>query len=166
MDQKDYFEVIWKRYERYFDLKRNINLLGENFDIFASFKVVNNRTLITKRDVVDSYENNEFCMVKGFEELDANTIENYIRILKDSMDMLVKPHRNHMNTYITGVMVSYSEVASDVIHIIRSFKFTKPYKLYLHGWSEIRLIVVDLSKQVVITNRAGKKVKKVYQITP
>lgn len=166
MDQKDYFEVIWKRYERYFDLKRNINLLGENFDIFASFKILNNRTLITKQDVVDSYENNEFCMVKSFEELDIKIVENYINMLKDSIEILVKPHRNHMNTYITGVMVSYSEVASDVIHIIRSFKFTKPYKLYLHGWSEIRLIVVDLSKQVVITNRAGKKVKKVYQITP
>ena len=47
-------------------------------------------------------------------------------------------------------------------NFIKKFKFNKPYKLYFHGWSDIRLLLVDLSNNLVISNKQGKKVKKVY----
>lgn len=166
MDQREYIESIEKRYEKYFDVKRNINVSGENFDILASFTAVNNRTLITKNDVVDSYENNEYCLVKSYDEAALENVKGLGEILKKFLDEYVKPHRNHMNSYITGVIVTSKEADIEIEKFIKEFKYDRVYKFYLHGWSEVRLVMVDLSRNIIITNRAGKKVKEVYEFTP
>ena len=86
----------------------------------------------------------------------------YTEYLKTLINTLVKPHREHKSSTITGVIVCNTSIDKSTENFIKKFKFTKPYKLYFHGWSDIRLLLVDLSNNLVVSNKQGNSVKKVY----
>lgn len=166
MNSNEYISELNRRYDRYFDIKSNSLILDERIDLFAKFKVVNTRNFITKKDVVDSYENNEYCFVKSFESFNRDDLDRFIGFLKSANAEYVKPGYGHMSTYITGVIVSNSYVEDRLGEDIRKFKYTKPYRFYLNGWSEIRLVLVDLVRRKLTVNSSASRVKKVYQLTP
>ena len=166
MEINSYIEELKEKYVKYFDVECNINILDEYIDMFAKCNITNNRTLITKNDVVDSYENNEYCFIKKYPQVTMEDISKFIEFLITANRKFVMPQRNHMSTYITGIMVVNTQIEQDVEKYVRNFKHNRIYKLYLNGWSEIRLILTDLSRSIVITNKSARAVKKVYQIAP
>ena len=42
---------------------------------------------------------------------------------------------------------------------IAKARFHKEFKYGIQGWADLRLVVVDLSERVVLTNAAGKEMK-------
>ncbi|MGE5676442.1 MAG: hypothetical protein ACM3ZR_00115 [Pseudomonadota bacterium] len=165
MNRQEYMETLERKYARHFDIDRNIAIFGENLDIYAKHYNINVRTFITKNDIIDRYENNEYCFVKGFEKITGAETEAFEELLKTAAGNLVKPDREHMSTYITGVLVAES-IEENAVKAIKAFRYSKAYKFYLHGWCDVRYIGVDLGKETIITNKAGKVVNKVYSITP
>lgn len=166
MEYDEYINFLQNKFNRYFDIKRNINILGIKIDMFAKYFERNGRTLITQKDVIDAYENHEFCFIKCYENLSIDNIKEYENFLVEAVARYVKPHSEHMCTYVTGVMVSKDKVNDECTCEIKKFKYSKAFKFYLHGWCEVRLIVVDLASGNVITNSKGKSVKKVYEYAP
>lgn len=165
MTQDEYIENLHKKYERYFDVERDINLFGETFNIYAKHFNISGRTFITKNDVIDRCENNEYCFVKSLDTVTEAEAEAFGQFLKTAVEKLVNPNREHMSTYITGVIVA-NNVEENVSKAVKDYKYNKAYKFYLHGWCDVRYICVDLGKEEVITNKAGKMVNKVYTLTP
>lgn len=165
MDICDYLLQLGKMYEKYFTIEKNIKILDLPIDIYARYSDVGGRTLLTQKDVIDRFEVNELCFTKSFDEIKVNDVNDFINFLKLTTEKLVNPTRDHKCTTITGVIVSGKSVSDDVIKIISKFKYTKSYLFYLHGWSDIRLVLIDLQANRIITNKEGKKVKKVYQNT-
>lgn len=166
MERSKYIETIREKYSKYFDIENNIDILGEKIDMYARFSMKSNRTFLTKNDVVDSFETNEYCFVKTFKSLNLRNVTLFSEFLKGASKEFVAPHKNHMCSYVTGIMISDEPIPLEAKEYVKGFKFYKIYKLYLKGWSEVRLILVDLESNSVITNRPGKKVKKVYLPTP
>lgn len=166
MLRSEYFENIEKKYARYFDIKEGELIHNQKIDIFARFNEVNSRTVITKNDVVDSYETNEYCFLKGYESIKLGDITNFCEFLIKACEEFVVPHRNHMSSFITGVMVCDKKIPNELKTYAKRFKFKKAYKMFLFGWSEVRLIIVELESGDITTNSAGKRVYKVYQLTP
>lgn len=165
MDRHEYMETLELKYARHFDIEKNIGLFGETVDIYAKHYNVNVRTFITKNDIIDRYVNNEYCFVKGFENITSSEIAAFGEFLKTAAGNLVKPDKEHMSTYITGVLVAES-IEESAAKAIKAYRYSKAYKFYLHGWCDVRFIGVDLGKGMTITNKAGKMVNKVYCITP
>lgn len=164
MNAYDYLDLLEIKFQKYFDVSRNMYILDNKIDMFAVCNIVNSRTFITKNDIVDSYENNEYCFIKVFDSIDSMDIIYYCDFLKEALMTFVKPKANHMNSFITGVIIC-DDLKEEVIDLVKKFKYSKSYKFYLYGWSEIRLILIDVKSQRVITNKPGKKVIKVYQFT-
>lgn len=163
MQVDDYLDSIKKICLRNFDIKENFDLYGEKIDLFCECKIVNDRTFITKKDVVDSYLNHEYFIIKKYENIDLNNLQNFCNILKDSERKLVKADYNHMSSFIVGVVVTDNSISRDVKNCAKKFRYTKMYKLSLNGWTDIGLLLVDVSKKEVISNRKGKKVLPVYE---
>jgi len=165
MNTNDYLLLLEKMYDKHFFIEKNVKVLDIPIDIYARYSDVGGRTFVTQKDIIDKFEVNEFCFVKSFTELNENNINDFINFLKMTTEKIVNPSRDHKSTTITGVIVSESSVNDSIIKTISKFKYTKPYLFYFHGWSDIRLIFIDLQNNNIITNKEGVKVKKVYQTT-
>lgn len=165
MTQDEYIENLQKKFERHFNIEKDITLFGEAINIYAKHCNISGRTFITQNDIIDRCENNEHCLVKRFDTVTEKDIQGFGQFLKTVVEKLVNPGKDHMSTYITGVIVA-NNVADNVRKAIQNYKYNKAFKFYLHGWCDIRYICVDLGKREVITNRAGGKVNKVYNLTP
>ena len=157
-----YMENLIAKYYKNFNIRKNIDLCNKKINLFAEYKGIGARTFITQKDVIDKYEFNEYCIVNAYNAVNMEDVVEYTEYLKTLINDLVKPHREHKSSTITGVIVCNTSVDKSTENYIKKFKFLKPYKLYFHGWSDIRLILVDLSNNLVVSNKQGKSVKKVY----
>lgn len=163
MNTNDYLLLLEKMYNKHFTIEKKVKVLDYPIDIYARYSDVGGRTFVTQNDIIDKFEVNEFCFIKSFDELNINNINDFIEFLKITTEKIVNPNRDHKSTTITGVIVSESSASDKIIETVSKFKFTKAYLFYLHGWSDIRIILADLQNSSIITNKEGAKVKKVYQ---
>lgn len=162
MDKVQYLQLLNRKYEKHFQVKNNENIMNREFDIYAKYTEATGRTFLTQKDIIDKFEVNEHCFIKTFETIDlcmAIELGEYFKSLTQS---LVKPHKEHKSTNITGVLVSESAINNDIKQYIKKFKYSKYYKFYFRGWSDVRLIAVDLTSGTVISNKKGKEVEKIY----
>lgn len=166
MNAESYLNNLEKKFEKHFIIEKNVQVFDKKLDMFAKYSEVNGRTLITQSDIIDRFEINEFCFIKIFERASIEDVCSFSEFLKQAAGEFVKPHREHRNSYITGIMISEDRVNKETSDFIKKFKYSKIYKFYLHGWCEARLILTDLSQNAVITNREAKVVEKVYQPAP
>ena len=162
MIAKDYIEELFIKYNKNFSISKDINLCDKKIDLFAQYKGIGGRTFMTQKDIIDRFEFNEYCIVNVYNDINMEDVVEYTEYLKILTNNLVKPHREHKSSTITGVMVCNTPIDKSTENFIKKFKYTKFYKLYFHGWSDIQLLFVDLSNNLVIPNKEGKKVKKVY----
>lgn len=162
MDIISYFGNLFERYNIYYNTSKDVIILNEFIDIMAEFKDVHGRTFLSSKDIIDSYEINEICYVKRAEKIDILSFSNFTDFLKKAVDVYVQPKRDHMCTYITGVLVTEDSIEDELICAIKKFKYSKSYFFSLHGWCEIRLLIINPVKEQIITNKPGKKVIKFY----
>lgn len=165
MTHQEYLTNLHSKYQRHFHTQCDTTVLGHKIDLSARFSDVCGRTFITKKDVVDRYENHEHCYVKSFEVITAEDVSAFTDFLIKAVSEFVNPNTDHMCTYMTGVVVGGS-ITPEAAKMIQGFSYSKVYMFYLKGWCDIRLVGVELGRSTIITNKAGGKVKKVYQITP
>jgi hypothetical protein len=166
MDKTYYLESLSRKFQRHFEIKNNETVFQKKFDIYAKFSETTGRTFVTQKDIIDKFQINEHCLIQTVEELDLQEVSEFSEFLKLLTMNLVKPHKDHKSTNITGVLVSESPIGQDIKNFVKRFNYSKYYKFYLQGYSDVRLIVVDLANRAVITNRKGEEVKKVYLPTP
>jgi len=165
LDKQKYLNSLSKKFERYFDIEFQKEVLGIQLDMVAKHYSLNVRTFLTNNDIIDSYENNEYIFIKHYSCLDDSKVKEFCNFLKDAADFYVSPKKNHMSTYINGIIL-YDSIDEGTKVIIRKFRNSKTFLFGLKGWFDTRLLAVGLNGQDIICNREGKRVKKVYQITP
>ncbi|SHI73391.1 hypothetical protein [Lutispora thermophila] len=163
MDSLSYIGNLYDRFSIYYNTSRNVNILNESIDILAQYKDIQGRTLLTQKDIIDSFETNEICYIKKIDNMDISSLTAFTEFLKKAIDTFVQPKRDHMCTYITGVLVTECPLNEDITRFVQKFKYSKSYLFSLHGWSEIRLLVINPDIEKIIANRPGKKVIKFYK---
>lgn len=166
MEKNNYLNLLNERFKRHFQVKSNQLIIGENIDIYARYSETTGRTFITQKDIIDKFEVNEYCFIKTLEGANLDTLQSFTEFLKLLTVDFVKPHKEHRSTNITGVLVCEESISKDIELFVKKFKYSKYYKFYLQGYSDIRLIVVDLSNKIAVANKKGESVKKVYSPAP
>ncbi len=165
MTHQEYLSSLADKYQRHFQTQSDMTILGQKIDLSAIYSCVSGRTFITQNDVIDRCENHEHCYVKSYDAITPREVEAFTEFLIKAVSEFVSPKVDHMCTYMTGVIVG-SSMTPEAAEMIKRFSYSKVYMFYLKGWCDIRLVGVHLQERTVITNKAGGKVKKVYQITP
>jgi hypothetical protein len=161
-----YFNLLNTRLNKHFKIEVDSEINNKKWDVLAVSNMVFGRHFISKQDIVDRYESNEYIMIKSYENLDEASIEDVMDYLKKLTETYIKPHKEHKSSYITVVLACDNTPNENIIKKIKSFRCSKIYKFYLHGFCEVKLVLVDLKDLTVITNKAAKSVKKVYNPTP
>lgn len=157
-----YIELLRSKFERHFEIEQDVEIFDNEIDMLARFSDISGRTFITKNDIIDRCENHEYCFIKKYDIVTEKEVSDFGQFLKKIADEHITPGNDHMSTYVTGVIIS-SNIESDAKKIIEKYNYSKVFSFYLKGWCDVRFLCVDLDNNEVITNKKGKKVKKVYQ---
>jgi len=163
LDTKTYLGRLKNKYQEYFDLKEQPAFFPFPLDLYAHFYQNNEKFFGSKRVNLWRMTTDEHCFLKIYDSLDAAQVEDMVNALKLIISYVVKPSHDHMKTILTGVIITNNTVSSETIDYIEKFRYSQSFKFYLHGWCDLRLILINLSSGQVFTNKAGKEVLNFYQ---
>ena len=118
--------------------------------------------VLSKKAQLWAVEANEFLYLFYMEKLDKTQAEACISFSIEDALPRVQPHKEHMYSFITTVFIA-DEAEQDAAKFIQRRRFTKSYKLGLHGSSPLKTALMDIGKEKIVTNNMGRDLRK--QIT-
>ena len=74
----------------------------------------------------------------------------------------IKPNKEHMSSFVTLVVLA-DTIDPEAKALIKKTRFRKNFRLALHGWMEFRIAAFDRSSGRLISNPAGKDVRKTLE---
>ncbi|MGL5617347.1 MAG: hypothetical protein ACRDD2_14180 [Sarcina sp.] len=163
MDREGYLNYIYKTLSRNFKLEKNKNIFQNNFDFYGSWSMEYGRTFFGKENIIDKYNCGEYCLIKSLPEIKKESFQIFIESLKKATIELVKVNSEHKSSYVTGIFIVDSLEDEKIKKYIKKFSYVKNYKFSFWGFSEIRIIIVDILGQKIYSNKAAEPfVKNLY----
>lgn len=144
-ESKDLLNRLLKPYRRYFDIFENYNLFGKNIPAMAAFHSRGEKYVLTKKAKLWGVECHEYVFFFQPEILTADTFNEIAELLKKAENEFVKPHDEHMYTHLTAI-ISTEKTDQEAEKMLSSFKSRKNYLLSLHGWSDIRMVMIETAE--------------------
>ena len=164
MKLQEYLEILRGKYEAYFDIYPDYSVLGRRLDLYACSHVRSEKFIATKKITLGAWETNEYCLVEGHSaKVYAPQVQDFTAFLVNTAGELVKPHKEHMSSVVTGILISERGFDPEAIHIGTRFKHGRSFRFGLRGWYSVCLLLVDLLSGQVYANSKGKEVIKSYQ---
>lgn len=167
MELASYLDMLERKFTKHFQIEHDKKLWGEDIELYCRCNMRMGRTLLTKNDIIDCFETNEHILVKSFNMLDDKRLSDFVSLLKKFSEEHVHPNKEHRSSHIYGVIVcNNADIPDKLLAKVKHFRHEKIYKFYLNGFASIKLVLVNLNNNEVITSKGAKEVKKVYLPTP
>lgn len=169
MRSREFLQEVLKQYEGTFDLYMPYTLKEETYDAYGYFYSCIEKYMLTRGTQMwkaDSYEHVLFlCREQPMKE-DADKIQNVFR--NDMEPVLVRKGestmpKDHMCSYMTVVLLCDSISDLDIVRRMKRIHFLRHYKFDIRGYSEARVVIVDIKNQKVYSNWAGRSINKFYR---
>ena len=150
-------ERLKQAYSRYYDIEERRDPSG--LDAVLAYHDRESQYVLVKSAELWAAERHEYIYLWSVDRLDGAKAEEIFGKSVSDGEPRVKPHSQHMYTYLTAVVL-YDTADPDALQKIKQMKKRREYKLSLHGWMEFRIAAVDLSNGDLTVNRAGKRMEK------
>lgn len=150
-------EGLKKAYAAYFDVEE-IND-GTALRARCDYHMRDSQYVLVKKAELWAAESHEYLYLWDAGELDAGMVEEIFRRTVADGEPRVRPHKEHMYTYLTAVAL-YDSADPSALEQLKKLRKRREFKLSLHGWMEFRIAAVDLSTGEITANRAGKALAK------
>lgn len=150
-------EGLKKAYTAYFDIEEIDD--GTALKARCDYHMRDSQYVLVKKAELWAAESHEYLYLWDAGHLDADTVEEIFRRTVEDGEPRVKPHSQHMYTYLTAVALCDS-ARPEALERLKKLKKRREFKLSLHGWMEFRIAAVDLSNGEITVNRAGKALGK------
>ena len=150
-------EELKRAYTAYFDIEEIDD--GTALKARCDYHMRDSQYVLVKKAELWAAESHEYLYLWDMGVLDGNGVEEVFRRTVADGEPRVKPHSQHMYTYLTAVVL-YDSARPDALEQLKKLKKRREFKLSLHGWMEFRIAAVDLSNGEVTVNRAGKALAK------
>lgn len=157
MNRSEALEKVLASYRAYFNIKRPAK--GEPFDAEAEFIFKDEQYFLIKAAKLSEINAREHVFFAIPEKLDLKTVTELDRKAWETGLSRVKPGPTHRNTDVTLVILT-DGMTAEAAEYVRRIRHYRSYRLGLHGWSNYRLIVYDLSSGKTAHNRLGGELKK------
>lgn len=160
--REDLLERILAAHQSFYDIRKDYLFEGKRFPAFAEFHTYGEQYVLTKRAKLWEVNTHDFMFFEFADELDAAALTDEAAFITQKAIRKVAHGPNHMSSALTLVIIA-NRCTDEAFAAVKHTKFRKNFRLGLHGWSDLRLAVVDLSRpdgKNVATNAAGKKLKE------
>lgn len=142
----------------YYDIEKGHSFEGRTFPVFAEFHTSGEQYVLTKRAKLWEVNTHDYLFVLSEESVDEDFIKELYTFMTTKGLTKVQPGPNHMSSALS-VMVLADHISDAAMKMIHKAKFRKNYLLSFHGWTDLRLAAVDLSrdpKKQIVSNSMGK----------
>jgi len=155
-------EKLLNAYSHQYDIDREVTAEGQVFPATATFYLRDENYLISKKHVLSAVENYDYTYFYMIDHLDAATLQQQIDLTRKAGMARVKPHREHMSSYITLVILA-DTIDEEAKKLIKKTRFQKYFRLALHGWMEYHIAALENSTNSFLSNPAGKGARKILE---
>jgi hypothetical protein len=115
--------------------------------------------VLSRKAKLWAVEVNDYLYLFSMPRLEKEQAEACVSFsIKDALPR-VKPHKEHMYSFITAVFVA-DEAERDALKFIRRRWFNKSYKLGFFGSSPLKTAALDIGQEEIVTNNMGKDLRK------
>ena len=155
MTYEEYISLIERRLGKNYSITTDIEERGIFFDYFASSIFISPNTQRYNRLPYSMYEIYEKIYIKHYTEICESDIQTYFRLMC-SIASEQAPTYQHLYKSIIGVMIC-DKSSLNLSALLRKLRYTRPFTLYLRGWSEVQLVLADMSANSVYLNADAVK---------
>ena len=115
--------------------------------------------VLSRKAKLWAVEANDYLYLFSTEKLDKDRAEACVSFSIENALPRVKPHNEHMYSFITTVFV-VDEAEQEALKFIRRRRFYKSYKFGLHGSSPLKTAALDIGNEKIVTNNMGRDLRK------
>ncbi len=169
IEVQDFLRRTLSYYEGSFDLTVPCELGGETHAALAAMHAHEDQYVRVVGTTLWNADSHEFTLFDTFDLAPtAQQVESLCRLAKETMEpQFVRggeplPPKDHQYTWLSLVLLSQRTPDEAARRAVEACRMTKYYRFYLRGYSELRVILVDLETGTMTTNRAGRSLKKLY----
>lgn len=153
---------LLRSYQVYYNVKTEA--VEPPFAAEAVFGSHNEQYFLIKRAKVADIDTNETVYFATEESLSKERLLELDSIAWERGVADVQPSSHHQSTDVSLIILA-DHVAEDAYAQVKKCKHYQSYLWGLHGWSNYRLIVVELSSGRIVHNRHGQILKKLVKKT-
>lgn len=168
---QDFLKRVLSYYRGSFDLTIPYELGGQTHAALAAMHAHEDQYVRVVGTTLWNADSHEYTLFDTFGTAPtAQQVERLFQLARDEMELrFVRggeelPPKDHQYTWLTVVMLSQHTPDAAARKAVESCRMTRYYQFYLRGYSEVRMLLVDLEKGELITNRAGRSLKKLYAL--
>ena len=191
MTSGDYLDKILDRMTSTHNITRNFTADGRTFAAYALYEASSEKYVLSRKANLWKVSESEHVLFMTLPEnadpgtdpganSDADSganpgaspealFEETGRLISDYMEPVLSrgnekyPPKDHMRTFLTAVLVLERFPGPELIRKVRRYRFDKSYLFSLRGFSQGRIIVVDLPSKKVYTSPAAKDVAAFFR---
>ncbi|MCR5117462.1 MAG: hypothetical protein K6A97_08145 [Lachnospiraceae bacterium] len=159
MTTREALEALLPSYRTYY------NIISENvtqpFDAEAVFNSHNEQYYLVKKAKVADVDSNEFVFFKTVDVLDKETYEILDKTAWEEGIKRVEPSFGHKNSDVTLVIIA-DRINVDCFERIKRAHHYTSYCFSLKGYSNFRVVALELKLKRLACNRRGKELRKMF----
>ena len=171
MTAGDYLDKILERMTHTHNITRDYAADGRTFAAHALYESFGEKYVLTRKANLWKISESEHVLFMTLPENgDPGALFSEAkRLIADFMEPVMArgsgkyPPRDHMRTFLTIVLLLEHSPDQDFISSVKRFRFDRSYLFSLRGFSQGRIIAVDLPRNTVYTSPAAKDVAAFYR---
>ena len=155
----EFFNALLQSYSTYFDIDSDITIDGITYAATAAYHARSEKYVLVKKAKLWAAETNEYVYFFITDKLDTALLQVLTDNVIQTTLKKIHPHNEHMCTHMSLIVLT-KHIHPSTYDAIQRTKFRKSFLFSLHGWTALRLAVVDLTNQSIITNKEGAEIKR------
>ena len=155
-------ETLCSVYSHQYDIDRKGEMGGGVFPATATFFLRDENYLISKKHVLSAVENYDYLYFCLADHLDGETLQWYIDRSMELGKARVRPHKEHMSSFITLVILADTMDGQAKI-LLQKTRMRKYFRFAFHGWMEYRIAAMEISTLRFFSNPAGRETRKLLE---
>ena len=157
-----HLDRLLEAYSHHYDVVRDVAVEGASYPAAATFFLRDENYVVSKKKVLHAFEQYDYTYFYPVDHLDAATAREQLDLALKAGMSRVKPHKEHKSSYVTLVILA-NTIDPEAKKLIKKTRFTKNFRLALHGWMEYHIAAMECSTRSFLSNPAGKEAKKTLE---
>lgn len=159
---RECLEKLLNAYSHNYDVTRDVEVEGGSFPAAAFYYLRDEHYLIRRDKTFYAMEQHDYTYFFITGRLDADTLRAQIDLSLKAGLAEIKPHKEHMCSYVTLVILA-DAIDPEAKKILRRTRFRKNYRLAFHGWMEYHIAAMECSTTGFFSNPAGREARRTLE---
>lgn len=158
-DRPVILERLFGYYNAWYDVTNGDLGSGLPLLAFCEYRSRSEKYVLSKKAKLWAVETNDLFYLFSMPRLDRSQAEACVSFSIENALPRVKPHKEHMYSFITAFFVT-DEIEDDALKFISRARFNKTYKWGFEGSSPLKAAALDARGEKIVTNNMGRDLRK------